>query len=238
MKKIFNFVILTIFSLAIAGTVSPAFADCQTLYGGGQSCTSSFNFTVNKSVQVPGKGGGQYVNNLSINDAKYSPTQNVNFQIVVTNTGNNTIPTVNVSDTFPQFLSFVSGPGSFNPNSKVLTFTINNLESGKSLTYTVVGKVADSNLMPSDQGIICMSNQVVGVDSNGMANSSSSQFCVQKSVLGASQPQVFAAPKVVTTPATGPEMLPLLALLPGALGGLMLRKKSNKMNSIREGGEK
>jgi hypothetical protein len=63
-------------------------------------------------------------------------------------------------------------------------------------------------------------------------------MCIQNNVLGATTPQVLPAPKIVTTPPTGPEMLPLLGLIPGALGGLMLRKKSNKINSINKGGEK
>ncbi|MCL6096370.1 MAG: DUF11 domain-containing protein [Patescibacteria group bacterium] len=228
MKKILNFVLLTVLSLALAGGVSPAFADCQALYGGGQTCTPNFSFTINKLVQVPGKGGGQYVDNLSINDPKYSPSQNVNYQIIVTNTGSQTIPTVNVTDTFPQFITFVSGVGNYNQSNNTLNFTISNLEAGKSVTYTLTARTADANKLPNE-GIICeqpnnnrVTNQVRAVDSNGDSDSDSSQVCIQKNVL----PAVAPAPKIVTTPATGPEMLPLLGLIPGALGGLMLRRKS------------
>ena len=219
----------TLYTILISGLLlgasilpTKAFASCQEVYGGGQVCNNSYTFSIEKLVQTPGKGGDEgYVNNLSINSPKYSPSQNVSFKITVKNTGGNTIPAVNVSDTFPQFLSFVSGPGSFNSNSKVLTFTVNNLEAGKSQTYTVVGKVSDANILPSDQGIICMINQALGTDNNGVSNSSSSQFCVQKSVLG-------ATPILVTTPATGPEMLPLISLIPAGLAGFILRKKSIK----------
>jgi hypothetical protein len=48
-------------------------------------------------------------------------------------------------------------------------------------------------------------------------------------------PVVLSAAIVKTTPATGPEMLPLFGLIPAALGGLFLRKKSK--HNI-EGGEK
>lgn len=232
MKKIFNFAILTFLSLALAGAVSPAFADCQPLYGGGQSCTTNFAFTINKLVQVPGKGGGQYVDNLSINDPKYSPSQNVNYELVVTNTGSQTIPTINVTDAFPQFITFVSGVGNYNQNNNTLNFTINNLEAGKSVSYVLTAKTADANTLPNDQGITCVVNQVKAVDSNGDTDSDSSQICIQKNVL----PAVAPAPKIVATPATGPEMLPLALLLPGALGGLMLRKKSKNVKN--EGGEK
>ncbi len=231
MKKIFNLAILTFLSLALAGAVSPAFADCQSVYGGGQSCT--FNYSINKLVQVPGKGGGQYVDNLSINDPKYSPSQNVNYEVIVTNTGNNTIPTLTINDIFPQFITFVSGAGNYNQSNNTLNFTVSNLEAGKSLTYVLTAKTADANTLPNDRGIICVINQVNATDQNGQVQSDSSQLCIQKAVL----PAVAPAPKIVATPATGPEMLPLLALLPGALGGLMLRKKSNKLSYFK-GGEK
>jgi hypothetical protein len=226
MKNAFKTLILT--SLLIGGLfIAPkALADCQPIYGGGQSCTS-FSFTVQKLVQIPGKGGGNYVNSLSINDPKYSPAQVANFEIKVTNTSSQTIPTITIKDVFPQFLSFTSGTGNFDTNTKTLTFTINNLGAGETRAYFVSGKIADANTLPVDQGIVCLVNQANGTDDNGTVNASSSQFCVQKTVLAATYP--------VITPATGPEMLPLLGLFPAGLAGLLLRKKST---TISKGGSK
>lgn len=232
MKKLLTLIILG--TLLFTYKPQTASADCTALYGGGENCPSTFSYSIQKLVLKPGKGG-TFVNNLSINDPKYSPTQNVSFEITVKNTGNKTIPTITIVDSFPQFVSFVSGPGSFDSNNKTLTYTINNLETGKTVKNTVTGKIADANLMPSDQGVICLINQAEGKDSNGVVNSSSAQFCVQKSVLG-STPEVLPAPKVTKTPATGPEMVSLALLLPGALGGIILRRKSNK--TFETGGEK
>ncbi|MEK7160197.1 MAG: hypothetical protein AAB702_01835 [Patescibacteria group bacterium] len=236
-KSLYTFLATSlILGFSIASNATSAFAQCQPIYGGGQTCTS-FSFSIRKLVQVPGKAGGNFVNSLSINDAKYSPSNKVNFQVVVTNTGSETIPTITVVDQFPDFLGFVSGPGSFDSNNKTLTFTVTNLGAGQSTTpFIIIGKIADEKSLPTDQGIICPLNQATGTDSNGLINSSSSQFCVQKGVLGAAVPQVFEAPKIVSTPATGPEMLPLMALIPGGLAGLILRKKSYK--SGFKGGEK
>lgn len=236
MKKTLYTILITGLLISGLSFAPKAFAECQPIYGGGQTCTS-YSFSIQKLVQVPGKGGGSFVNSLSINDPKYSPSNNVSFQVVVTNTGSQTIPTITIVDQFPEFLGFVSGPGSYNASNKTLTFTVTNLGAGQSTTpFTIVGKIADEKTLPTDQGIICPLNQVTGTDNNGLINSSSSQFCVQKGVLGTSVPQVFTAPKVVSTPATGPEMLPLLALIPGALGGFILRKKSYKTGF--KGGEK
>jgi hypothetical protein len=221
MKNAFKTLILT--SLLIGGLfIAPkAFADCQQIYGGGQSCTTNYTFSVEKFVQVPGKGGGDFVNNLSINDPKYSPSQFVNFKIKVTNTSSQTIPTITIKDLFPQYVNFATGSGSFDTNSKTLSFTVNNLGAGETRTYFVSAKIADANSLPVDQGIVCLINQANGTDTNGTVNASSSQFCVQKTVLAATFPTI--------TPATGPEMLPLLALFPTGLAGLLLRKKSTIM---------
>ncbi len=227
MKKI-------LFLLLILGILSlfhgKAYADCQPIYGGGQTCVS-YNFTINKVVQVPGKSGGNYVDNLTINDPRYSPSQTVNYQLIVTNTGNETIPTLNITDHFPQYISFVSGAGSYDKNSKTLTFTLNNLGAGQSQTIKLQAKTADSKTVPI--GVFCndtTTNRVTAIDSNGISDNDSSQVCIQNSTA------VLPATTVKTTPATGPELLPLALLLPGGLGGLILRKKSKEFKF--KGGEK
>lgn len=218
-----------LFSLFILGvlTVLPtkAYADCQQLYGGGQTCTS-FNFTINKLVQVPGKGGGNFVDNLSVSDPRFSPSQTVSYQLIVTNTGNQTIPTINIVDTFPQFINFVSGAGSYDANSKTLSITVNNLGAGQNQTLNLQAVTADSKTVPV--GVTCddrTKNQVRADDTHGDTGSDSAQVCIQNSTA------VLPATTVKTTPATGPEMIPLALLLPGALGGLILRRKS-KQNKI------
>ncbi len=227
MKKII--LIISLLLLGLTASAQTANADCQSVYGGGQTCT--FNFTISKSVQTPGKGGGQYVHNLGPNDALFSTSQNVNYQIVVTNTGSNTIPSLNVVDTFPQFVTFVSGVGNYNQSNNTLNFTVNNLTPGQSLTYVVTAKIANS--IPASNGPFCVINQVSATDTNGQTQSDSSQGCIQQTVT----PTVAPVPVIKTTPPTGPEMLPLLGLIPGGLGGLFLRKKS-KLNVMKEGGEK
>ena len=209
-----------------------AFADCQALYGGGQTCTS-YSFSLQKFVQVPNQSWNDFVNNLSINDPKFSMSQTVNFRLIVTNTGSNNISSVTIVDTFPQFVSFVSGPGSFNNSNNTLTFVVNNLNVGRSQTFNLSGKIANSGV---PQGITCVVNQAAGTDNNGDTNTASSQLCIQNVVNVTPTPVVLSAAIVKTTPATGPEMLPLFGLIPAALGGLFLRKKSKK--SIVEGGER
>ena len=65
---------------------------------------------------------------------------------------------------------------------------------------------------------------------NNQQSSDNSQFCIQKPVLGETKGglKVFPAPSVTTTPPTGPEMLPLIGLIPTGVLGFILRKKSYK----------
>lgn len=214
MKKLL-FSILVLGALSVFST--KAYADCQAIYGGGQSCTS-FNFTINKLVQVPGKGGGNFVDNLSINDPMYSPSQTINYEIIVTNASNQTIPTLNIKDNFPQFVNFVSGAGSFDANSKTLSFTVSNLGAGQSQTFNLQAQTANSNTIPA--GTTCVVNQASADDTHGDTASDSSQACIQNSTA-----VLPAVTTVKTTPATGPELLPLALLFPGSRGRIILKKK-------------
>jgi len=234
MKKIlFSILLLGILTTFVA-KATPAYADCQPIYGGGQTCTS-FNFTINKLVQVPGKGGGNFVDNLGVNDPKFSPSQTINYELIVTNTGNATIPTLNITDTFPTYINFVSGAGSYNSNSKTLSLIVSNLGAGQSQTINLTAQVTDSKTVPV--GVTCeknntnnVTNRVTATDNNGDSDNDSSTVCLQNSTA------VLPATTVATTPATGPELIPLALLFPSALGGFILRRKSKK--SIIEGGEK
>lgn len=223
MKNLFNLFLISGLLLGAFLAAPKAYADCQEIYGGNQTCTTTYTWTIQKFVQVPGSNGGNYVNNLSINDPKYVPGQTVNFEISVTNTSSQAIPTINVNDIFPQYVNFATGSGSFNQSSNTLSFTVNNLNAGETRNYYLSGTIVGANSLPVDQGTVCLVNQANGTDNNGAVNTASSQFCVQKSVLGTSFPTT-----ITTTPATGPEMLPLMALIPGGLGGIFLRKKTIK----------
>ncbi len=235
-----NKVFLSVFALAtfaIMTFAQGALADtgCQPVYGGGQTCIQIGNILIHKTVQNPQTGA--FVNNLNINDPKFAPASSVTFNITVTNTGSSTINKTTVKDTLPQFINFVSGPGNFDSNTKVLTFDAGNLTAGESRTFTIVVKVTDEGQLPSNQGITCVVNQALVTSENGQQSSDNSQFCIQKPVMGETKGglKVFPAPVVTTTPPTGPEMLPLIGLIPTGVFGFILRKKSYKN---LEGGEK
>lgn len=232
MKKfLFSFGLFAIYYLLF--TMSAA-ADvvCQPIYGGGQTCVQTGNILINKTVANPKTGA--FVDNLSINDDKFLQDQTVTFQLAITNTGGATLSTVNIKDIFPKEVNFVAGPGNFDPNSKTLTFQTQNLNPNESRTFTLTAVIVNASELPADRGIVCVVNQAQA-SSNSMISSDNAQFCIQKQVLAAQVPpvtkgglKVFPPQPVTAAPPTGPEMLPLIGLIPTGIFGFFLRKKASK----------
>jgi len=196
---------------------------CQVIYGGGEVCEKDIKFTLNKLVKRP---GGDFVENLNVNDPKYSASQNVDFKVVIENTGNSKIDNATITDTFPQYLTFVSGNGNYDQNSRKLTFNVTNLEKGQKQEFVITARVVEDKLLPQDQTAVCVNNQVTARETNGATASDSSQVCIERHIVGAKPtPQVFESVPVKKIPETGPEALSLIALVPAGLAGLALRKK-------------
>lgn len=214
----------------ISVPTAQADTSCQPIYGGGQSCVTTNNIIVDKTILNPKTN--QLVDNLGINDPKYQPDFITTFQIKVTNTGNNLLPSVEVKDIFPQYVSFSSGPGNFDSNTRTLTFPVINLEKNESRVFTILGRIADEKSIPLANGNICVVNQALATTSTNEAAQDNAQFCIEKkevSIIKGGFP-VFAPVPTATTPATGPEVLSLFALIPTGLTGWFLRKKSIKNN--------
>lgn len=214
-----------------------AYADvsCQPIYGGGQTCVQTGNVSVNKTVMNP--KNNTLVDNLGINDDKFGPESIVTFQIAVTNTGSAKISRVQVRDIFPQHVDFASGVGNFDGGSKVLSFDVNDLNPNETRTFNIVGKVVKAENLPVSQGTVCVVNQATAKDVTNTGNPSvdNAQLCIQKGIPATGETtvvetkgglKVFPPQKTFTTPATGPEMLPLIGLIPTGLFGAFLRKKS------------
>lgn len=229
-KKLFA---LTLISLMLsqaatsyaAGTTSGQ-SNCQVVYGGGEVCQEKIQFTIDKTVQRPTKGG-DFVDNLSINDSRFQSGNNVSFKIVITNTGDKTIEKLDVIDTLPQYMTFVSGVGKYDSATNIVTYTITDLKKGETNEQTLVVKVADSSKLPVNQGITCLTNNAKATDNNGLVANDASAFCVEKQIITSKPtPAVFESVPVKKIPETGPEMLSLLALIPAGLAGIAIRKKT------------
>lgn len=202
---------------------------CQVVYGGGEVCNTPVQFTINKMVQVPGKGGGNFVDNLTINDQKFFAGQDATFKVVIQNTGSTDISNLNVVDTLPDFFTFKSGTGNYNANNRTLTWDTGKISAGQSLEYMIVLTVMSDDRLPANQGVTCLINDARATESSGATAEDSSQACIQKQVITTTTtttPTVFGQVPVKSIPNTGPELYSLIGLIPMGAAGVFLKKKS------------
>ena len=197
-----------------------AYVTCQPIYGGGETCIQVGNLLINKTVQDPQSKA--FVDNLGINNPMFAPDQDITFKLIVTNDGNETVKNVVIKDTYPQYVNFTSGDGKFDNNTKTLTIEVAEIKAGESKTYTLAGKIVSSSSIPGDTGTVCVVNQATAT-SNGKVSQDNAQFCIKKSnVLGV----VFPPPSVKTSPPTGANAIALFGLIPVAISGFILRRRT------------
>lgn len=187
--------------------------ECTTQYGGTQTCMPA-DLIINKQVKNPSTGA--FVENLSSTDPTFTSGQTVTFQLTVQNESGQTFNPVTVNDVFPQYLTFVSGPGTFNSSNNTLSFNINNMIAGSTQTFQVTGRVLTTN-----QSLVCESNYAEARDDAvGRFDSDTAQFCITNgTVLGAT-----------TLPVTGTnDYLLLLPFAGVAASGFALFMKGKKL---------
>lgn len=222
---------------------SRSYAECVPIYGGGQTCTNP-HLSIIKSVFNP--VSNNYVHDLGINDTRFHPGERVSFHITVTNTGSGKATKVVVVDSLPSTLLAVApNPDSMTgPAGATVTMQANDLGPDQSVSFTVVGQVADT--IPP--GVGCSSNKAqVTSQEDSVAAVDFSQFCVEQavptpttapeqptsapttSVQTQTAPTVYPPTPTTTLPPTGPEALPIIALFPTGLTGILLRKWAKKM---------
>lgn len=186
---------------------------CITQYGGtsyGTEC-QPIDLTINKTVKHP--TDNVFVENITSDGVTFSPGSEVLFRLTVKNASGETFHPVTVRDVFPEHLTFVGGPGTYDSASRTLTFTLDNLVAGESRTVEVLAKVVN---VASDASLLCESNySKVSTPARPNGDDDTAQVCIQTNVLG-----------VTTLPAAGFNDLALL--LPFAaigLGGFALMRK-------------
>jgi uncharacterized repeat protein (TIGR01451 family) len=237
----------TIISLAITAAIitSPgsAYAQssplCQPIYGGGTTCEQPSGLTLIKQVQNPQTG--QYGTANPIYTMFFAPGQTVPFKIKLTNTYDTALTNIMIQDQFPPYVDYISGNGSFNQKTGVLTTSIPSLAAHQTVSLYIQGKITDASQLPTNQTNICVANQATAT-ANNLTSVANSQFCISKDILNntssstaqPSNPPTSAGglpvypPQVQskTTPSTGPESWAIAALLPLGLAGIYLRRKT------------
>lgn len=226
-----------VFSLFLSSTFYvlssiPAHAACQPIYGGGLTCEQKGKITIDKTIKRP--SDGQFVDTLSSLEPSFAPNNMVEFRIVVKNTETRAVKTITVKDVLPSTLTYVSSPGKFDEGSRTITIDVGELKANESKTYNIQTKTQVV------QERKCSAN-VATVTQGKNTNQDLSEFCIQDgqipqtnepetadeipSTTKGGQP-IYQPQPTTQNPETGPEMIPLLALIPSALMGMFLRKKT------------
>lgn len=222
------FLLVTCYLLLVTSKVYAA-TSCQPIYGGGQTCTASSNISIDKKILNPKTN--LMVDNLSINDPKYQPNFIITFQIKITNTGSNILSKVDIKDIFPQYMSFSSGDGSFDSNTKTLLISTSNLNPNETRTFNIFGRIAVKDQLP--QGIVCIVNQTTATADNSQTSQDNAQLCIENVTENVAIQNkkggfpIFPTNNIKQTPATGPESLVLFSLIPTGIAGWFLRKHAD-----------
>lgn len=205
MKKVF------ILSLVLASitSASSAFASgtvrCETQYGGGQTCQTVGNIIIDKKVCDISTANcdpdENYFDNMTLSNHLFQVGEQVIFRLTVTNTSNETINKVTVTDYLPDYLILAKGQ---------TTYEITNLKPGASDTKRIDTLV--SSELP--QGTLCEFNRATADSGDGLPDQDQTQICLGKGT------------PVTTVPEAGPEGVVLLftssLLLAGS--GIFLNK--------------
>lgn len=186
----------------------------EPVYGGGVLAPRAGEILVDKSVKNPATG--IFVDHLGPSDPKFRPQQFITFRIVVKNPSNETLKVVEVSDKIPDFVDFMSGPGKYDPESRNLSFQVENIGPDSSQEFELKGRTVHQAVLPADKEIVCEVN-VVEAKAGDLSDRDESQFCIEKE-----------APAPPQVPSAGPEhwIMSLVGFTGAALTGLFLRKKA------------
>ncbi len=181
--KSYKALIVTLVLTSLFAVAPKAFADgdCTNQYGNPTECPKD-RIEINKKVRYP-TNSSLFVENLTDRDASYSPGDEVEYDLAVTNTSNENYQTVTVIDVFPGVVTFVSGPGRYETNANKLTFELSDLKAGQTVHSRVLVKLSDASKFPDD--LKCdIVNTATATGPGGMSDQDTASLCVRTKVAG------------------------------------------------------
>lgn len=201
---------LTLSSFLTASTAFAQYTPAQP--------TPSYKFFIDKKIFNPQTQ--TYVDNLNRDQYLYIPDQTVDFRIEVKNTGDADLNSVDIIDTLPSQLTYISG-ASINKGGQIY-YHIDKLAVGETQGFLLKAKVkVEENAM----GIICPVN-LAQAQTGSLLDQDTSTFCITRNINK-------NVPPVEQLPKTG---LPLVAwslvgFLPAGFG----LKRFSRTNKDNEG---
>lgn len=186
-KYIISVFFLSLFFLISAGNV---FADYLV------STPQANPLIITKEVAKPEKKEivRQFVKNLTVSDEHFFPEDQINFRLVVKNTGQSELRNITVRDKLPDVLEFIAGPSQppLN-NSQTITFNIERLAPNESRDFSLQTRVKQSQFLPTTT-VTCITNAAEAKVENFLSQDTSS-LCIENKVLGISKELPETGPK-------------------------------------------
>src|SRR3989338_3331708 len=145
MKKIFALLAIVFSLLAVTVSVS---ASCGGQY---ESPCQSYSMLVDKMVAKPGTS--DYVDNLSVSDPRYKPSEFVMFKVTIKNNSTTTFGGMTAKDFVPSYLTPIEGPGNFDAASRTVSWDAGAFAVNEQKTYYFKMQVAAQANLPADQGL-------------------------------------------------------------------------------------
>lgn len=170
----FKAIALSSLLVAVAAVAAPnvrAEGNCTNQYGATVECPPN-RIVVNKTVKHP--TSGVFLENLTSRDTAYAPDAEVEYDIAVTNTSNETFPTVTVIDVFPEEVEFVSGPGRYEAAARKLTYELSDLKPGATVHNRIVVKIGKTVAIPDCEVV----NTVTATGPGGQSDQDTATLCV------------------------------------------------------------
>lgn len=197
MKNIVGKLILTILALAAVTAVSSkkAYADCESNYGGGETCTYEKNFSIEKEVRIAGNDDWEdKVTGVKVGDT-------VEFRIKIKNTGEVESDSMEMKDSLPDELNKTGGSG--------LTEEWDNFEPGETKTFTIEAKINSDEFDRTGDFEKCVVNEAKVYQDDDSQGSDTATVC-------------YGSGQITELPKTAASSTTVLAVFGTALIGLGL----------------
>ncbi len=141
---------------------------------------------VDKFVRHP--LSGDYVDNLGLADAKYTPESAVFFKIVVKNTGGSTLSSMRIEDVLPPYVAFISG-GDYNAATRIVSLSFTDVKPDEQRSAIIQVKVLPLVKLPAEKSVICPTNKVTVFASENGQDEDTAQFCIEKKAAAQKVPE-------------------------------------------------
>jgi len=176
---------------AVLAVIAPVKKSLAQYYSQGED---SVQIVVDKTVRPI--EDSKFCDNISTEQKVFVENNEIEFKIVIKNSGNNDLTNLSVEDYLPKYLTLIFYPGVFNLTENKIETSIDKLGPGESKEYLIRARISDLPKSVYSNKYIQMTNKVT-VAANGVSDSDKTVYYVE----------------AITVPSTGSEDLMVKTVL-------------------------